>query len=107
MHCVGEAGQQAEDRGRLLAETIGTDLAEGTVMDNNAVHTETSAAKRAYGRPKGTTMVHSRDLKERLRLATAEAAEEYRIVRETAKMRNRRAERGMLSSIVAAAKYKY
>jgi hypothetical protein len=46
-------------------------------------------------------------LKERVRLATTEDAEKYRIVRETAKMRGKRAEQGKLTSIVAAAKRNY
>ena len=62
---------------------------------------------RLFGRPKGTTIVNSRDLKERVRLATTEAASEYRTVRENAKLKNKRAKRGMLTMIVAVAKQKY
>ena len=51
------------------------DMAEGSMMESNAIHTKTTV-----GRPRGTTKAHSRDLKERVRLVTAEAAEKYRIV---------------------------
>ncbi|KAI2501029.1 hypothetical protein MHU86_13441 [Fragilaria crotonensis] len=53
-------------------------------------------------------MMYSRDLKERVRLATKEAAAKYsRDVREKAKLANLRAKRGSLADIVAAAKHKY
>jgi hypothetical protein len=62
---------------------------------------------RVLGRPKGSTQAHSRELKERLRLATAWAAAEYDIVRKLSKENNRRAERGQLTKIIALGKKKY
>jgi hypothetical protein len=61
----------------------------------------------SFGRPKGTTVASAREVKERVKLATAEAATEYKIVRDRAKMENKRATRGLLTKIVAAAKHKY
>ena len=60
-----------------------------------------------FGRPKGSTQAHSRELKERLRLATAWAAGEYNVVRKIAKASNKRAKRGQLKKIIALAKVKY
>ena len=79
-----------------LSEPTGRDagMAAGT---ERAIHT-------LFGRPKGTTMVTYRDLKARVQLATAEAAAEFVLVRENAKRRNKRAERGALTKIIAAAK---
>ncbi len=61
----------------------------------------------SFGRPKGTTMIYSRDLKERIRLATKEAAPKYTDVREKAKLANKRAGRGKHTKIAADAKQKY
>jgi hypothetical protein len=82
-----------------LSEPTGRDagLAAGT---ERAIHT-------SFGRPKGTTMVTYRDLKARVQLATAEAAAESVLVRENARRRNKRAERGTLTKIIAAAKQKH
>jgi hypothetical protein len=61
-----------------------------------------------YGRPKGRTNIQARDLKERIRLATAEAAKSYSIVRATARANNKpRAPKGELAQIVRTSKQKY
>jgi hypothetical protein len=52
-------------------------------------------------------MIYSRDLKDRVRLATKEAATRYRDVREKAKLANTTAKQGSLTKLVANAKLKY
>ena len=84
------------------------DLVEGRAhVDDAPIHTTEESMNRLFGRPNGTTIVNSRDLKEQVRLATSEAASEYRTVRENAKLQDKRAKRGMLTMIVAVAKQKY
>jgi hypothetical protein len=61
----------------------------------------------SFGRPKDTTMETYRDLKARVQLATAEAASKYSVVKEIAKKKNRRAERGLLTKMIDAAKQKH
>lgn len=57
-----------------------------------------------FGRPKGTTQVQSRDMKDCLKMATTWAAIEYVRVREHAKETSTRAKPGALTSIIATAK---
>jgi hypothetical protein len=52
-------------------------------------------------------MATYRDLKARVHLATAEAAAEFVLVRKNAKMKNKRADRGQLTKVIAAAKQKH
>jgi hypothetical protein len=54
----------------------------------------------SFGRPKGTSVSHSKDLKERLQLATADAAQQYSIAREEATANSQRATRGTLKKII-------
>ena len=101
-HCIDTAGS---------TPTCNRDLV-GRVMIVEPSHTEEESASsiptnKSFGRPKGTTMIYSRDLKERIRLATKEAATKYTDVREKAKLANKRAERGKLTKIVADVKQKY
>ncbi len=61
----------------------------------------------SYGRPQGTAMATYRDLKARVQLATAQAAAETILVRKNAKMQNKRADRGQLTKVIAAAKQQH
>jgi hypothetical protein len=62
-----------------------------------------------FGRPKGTTESYSREVQERVRLATIAAAKEYKAVIEMTKMskHRQRLRRGTLRSIIARAKETY
>ncbi|KAI2506247.1 hypothetical protein MHU86_8182 [Fragilaria crotonensis] len=109
--------QESESEGRhqgelsqLLVDETSTNqgsLEPAASDDVEAAETAGRAIVTLFGRPKGTTMATFRDLKARVQLATAEAAAEYILVRENAKMRNQRAERGLLTRIIAAAKQKH
>jgi hypothetical protein len=61
----------------------------------------------SFGRPKGTSVSYSQDIKERLQLAKAYAAQQYSIVREEAKSNNKSAERGVLERIISTSIKKY
>lgn len=82
---------------------------EGSAIVNDTpIHATEESVIHLFGRPKGTSMVNSRDLKELDRLTTNEAANtEFKTVREQAKLKNKRATRGMLTKIVTAAKQTY
>jgi hypothetical protein len=79
----------------------------GRVMVVETSHTKDESTQKSFGCPKGTTMIYSQDLKERVRLVTAEVATKYRDVREKAKLAYTRAKQGSLSKIVVDAKHKH
>ncbi len=62
-----------------------------------------------FGRPKGTTESYSREVQERIRLATIAAAKEYKAGIEKTKMskHQKQLRRGALRSIIAKAKQTY
>ncbi|KAI2490799.1 hypothetical protein MHU86_23764 [Fragilaria crotonensis] len=103
----GEKTTAGEKHSNDAASTPTCRDLEGRVMVVERSHTNEERTSNSFGRPRGTTMMYSRDLKERVRLATKEAATKYRDVRVKAKLANSRAKRGSLADIVAAAKHKY
>jgi hypothetical protein len=65
------------------------------------------AATASYGRPKGTTNTSTHNFRKRVKLATKEASQEYKRVRDMLKAANQRAPRGSLTIILDLAKAKY
>jgi hypothetical protein len=88
-----------EDDHNMAANDESSDVA--SIPSSNSPHSW-------YGCPNGRTNIQARDLKERIRLATAEAAKSYSIVRATARANNKpRAPKGELAQIVRTSKQKY
>jgi hypothetical protein len=95
----------------LIANNAGSRTCEGVVAGVVTQHVNEDTSHRnsvvgAFGRRKGSTQAHSREMKERLRLAIAWAAGEYDIVRRNGKKNNKRAPRGQLTKIIALGKKK-
>ena len=65
------------------------------------------AATASYGRPKGTTNTSTHDFRNRVKLATKEASQEYKRVRDMLKAANQGAPRGSHTIILDLAKAKY
>ena len=114
----GEQNNPLVSDRRAITRTLITDIAgartcEDVVAGVVTQHvSEEHASHRndvvgVFGRPKGSTQAHSRELKERLRLATAWAAGEYDKIRKVGKENNGRAERGQLTKVIALGKIKY
>ena len=73
--------------------------------ENSAVPHE--VLQKSFGRPRGTTKANSRDLSDRVKAAMAEAALEYKTVRDLARNNGTRAKVGELHRIIKQAKSKH
>ena len=68
---------------------------------------DTEKENAGYGRPKGTTSMSSREMRNRIRLATTEASIQYKSIRDGTHAENKKAPRGTLTKILELTKEKY
>ena len=95
--------------GQPVAGLVGTPPDEELLLDDDTRTTSCvpTISASSFGRPKGTSVFNSKDLEERLQLATADAAQQYSIAREEARANNTRAARGALKKIIRISMKKY